>query len=118
MRFWGFKTGSRVWGVASKDSDYDIVVLPDEGERLKKLYEYEEVLTQHEEYEDGTIYINEGHKSFNVIILESIEYEAWKYATEAMMKLPKDLIQHRTHRVNKFKQYLTKYRAALNGDDI
>jgi len=105
MRFKGFKTGSRVWGVASIHSDYDICVKQDEADRLKSCHPY-----NHDSgYENQTFYIGEGNKEFNIIILNDDEFDAWKYATERMFAIPRQEIQLKANRISLFEKYVKEY---------
>lgn len=103
MKFHGFKTGSRVWGVNYASSDYDCCVLAEEAERLKLLYpDYEQEVSK---YENQTFYISEGLGRFNIITLTPGQMIDWKHATEKLKDYPQYQLVDRAHRIALFEQY-------------
>lgn len=106
MKFRGFRTGSRVWGVHTDTSDYDIVVLPDEGERLAR----ENVIESFKGSNGESLYTNEDGRLFNIIVLEQAEYNAWEYATAMLHSHTYDEIKRRLDRIRLFIEYCNKYK--------
>jgi len=108
-----FITGTRAYGPAGEDSDLDIVMKENDALVLKGTLEDMRIETfqtdDMEEYGTESFYFSIGNlMTINVISLTlSIEFDAWKKATERM-KL-RDPIEDRERRLKTFQLFVKKY---------
>lgn len=105
----GTRTGSRVWKVHNKDSDYDYVI---PNHIYNQIHEMgiNKVVTYHDQmdgpdYEGNpTFYFMYKGRTFNVISPHTIQdYQAWIWATEAMKLVDPYRIKNRDRRIELFR---------------
>jgi predicted nucleotidyltransferase len=106
----GFLTGSRAWGVFTKESDFDFCILENQFKKIEKvLEELSDETFENDDYEDESgIKYHIGKYWLQLIILNEKEFKIWKTTTEIMNHFPKESIKERKYRVQLF-QYIIKF---------
>ena len=108
----GFKTGSRVWGVHSKDSDYDYVMAMSNAYNLFRFVGIEPFKEPKEDYACCFISLKyhwpKGWVNL-VVVPGDDDLMAWKYATSEMHRVDPDLIKDKKQRTKYFGWLLTEY---------
>ncbi len=126
----GFKTGSRVWGVHDKDSDYDFIVNEITYRRLYNIPDL--VITSHETKEslndygsncNPTFYFKYKEKTINIICPVESHYGSWIWATKCISALDSKItIVNKNTRVQVFGQLRELYMDSIaykgTGGDI
>lgn len=105
-----FITGTRAYGPAREDSDYDIVMDDRDAWMLRQiLLQCGIVITdpENEEYTSGWCFECQGKKIQVITAYDDDEFAAWKYATQKMKKHQK--IEDRDDRVEQFQKYWEEY---------
>jgi len=109
----GFATGSRKFGVQLDDSDYDFVMtydaahilFDDSGVPLDIPVEIQDYagrfVSLKYEYNDEWVNL--------IIVPTEVELDAWKYATEQMLMMDKELIKVKKERTKYFGWLLTEH---------
>lgn len=100
-----YHTGSRVFGVPNKDSDYDYICTADIYDNIINKLKSSDI-----NFRDGlyfkSIYVNVNRKNINLICLNRIDYDAWVLATETVISMCEHnmrvLVKHKTDRVTLF----------------
>ena len=119
----GTRTGSRVWKVHNKDSDYDYLIPNSIYIQIKQMG-IDKIVTFYDQAEDPdyegnpTFYFEYKGRTFNVISPRTIhDYQAWEWATGAMKLIDINHIKNRDIRVELFKN-LRKFYIEFIYDDV
>ena len=112
----GYCTGSRLFGVATKESDYDYVMTINHAYKMFGFLGIEAFKEPAEEY--CCCFISLKYKWakgwVNLIIVPTEhDLEAWKYATENMLGMDKELIRDKKDRTKYFGWLLTEHYAYI-----
>ena len=112
MEYTPFLTGSRKYGGSSSNSDIDIVMIDSDAEKLRMV-----LLDIGIKIKDNSDINSPDYKSYyiclpncpevNIVVLPPKEYNAWKYATEAMCEKPS--ILDKKKRIERFKAFKKEY---------
>ena len=108
----GYPTGSRVFGVDKEASDIDYVMTIDQAYRMFKRIRIAPFKEPTEEYACCFIslkYLYDETWVNLVIVPEDHDLDAWKYATENMIKMDKELIAKKKDRTKYFGWLLTEF---------
>lgn len=108
----GFPTGSRIFGVETKNSDYDYVMDMATAYPMYRELGIEPFKEPSEDYAGNFISLKykSGEKWINLILVPTeYDLEAWIYATEQMQRMRIDLIRDTFMRKAYFGWLLTEY---------
>ena len=108
----GFRTGSHEFGLSLPDSDIDYVLLA--SDYPSGLGKYSKA---HDDIDDRgydidlpALYVTHDGNLYNFIRVETpTDYEAWKYATDMLMALPRSYIENKQTRVTLFQECRESY---------
>ncbi len=99
--------GSRVWGGATNESDYDFIIPTEEKDEV---LERNKGNTIESEYEDRkTVYVEDKGKKYNFIFLNEESFKAWERASEMMKAYPHLVLTGRNKRVFLFKMLVNTF---------
>jgi hypothetical protein len=108
-----FLTGSRAYGVATEESDWDVVVLTEETDKIAEMLgDLElEVTIVDEGYDPPSLRFTVSGYKINIIpVVDGYDYNAWLYAT-IMMK-SRAPVSDRDSRIEAFQNLVSNYRAS------
>jgi len=113
----GVFTGSRYWGVETKNSDYDYFFNIENYTYVMSIIKKHDLKYEPSRYKEG-VYVNIYNKKYNLFLLNSTEYQAWRLANDSMVAIAKGemnaLIRNRNVRVDLFETLCTFYKTNRN----